>query len=51
MDTIELEGMVFSGRHGVRPAERAKAQEFKVDVKVDADLAEAGHTDSVGTAE
>ena len=48
VDEIELEGMVFSGRHGVRPAEREKSQEFKVDVKVDADLAEAGRTDSVG---
>ncbi|MEA2655723.1 MAG: 7,8-dihydroneopterin aldolase/epimerase/oxygenase [Chloroflexota bacterium] len=48
MDTIELAGMVFSGRHGVRPAERNKPQEFKVDVKLDADLAEAGRTDSVG---
>ena len=47
MDEIELEGMVFSGRHGVRPAEREKPQEFKVDVKLDADLAEAGRTDSV----
>jgi dihydroneopterin aldolase len=47
MDRIELEGMVFSGRHGVRPAERQEAQEFKVDVEVDADLLAPGRSDSV----
>jgi dihydroneopterin aldolase len=47
MDRIALEGMVFSGRHGVRPAERADPQEFKVDVKVDADLSVPGGNDRV----
>jgi dihydroneopterin aldolase len=47
MDRIQLEGMVFSGRHGVRPAERKEPQEFKVDIKVDADLSEAGRSDKV----
>jgi dihydroneopterin aldolase len=47
MDQIELEGMVFSGRHGVRPAEREERQEFKVDVRVDADLAAPGRSDKV----
>jgi dihydroneopterin aldolase len=47
MDRIQLEGMVFSGRHGVRPAERAEAQEFTVDVTVDADLTAPGRSDSV----
>ena len=47
MDRIELEGMVFGGRHGVRPAERAEPQEFKVDVKVDADLVAPGRSDNV----
>ena len=47
MDRIELEGMVFSGRHGVRPAEREHAQEFKVDVKLDTDLLAAGGSDRV----
>jgi dihydroneopterin aldolase len=47
MDRIELEGMVFSGRHGVRPAERELPQEFKVDVKLDADLLAAGVSDRV----
>jgi dihydroneopterin aldolase len=45
MDRIELRGMSFHGRHGVRDAERESAQEFKVDVDVDADLAEAGRSD------
>ncbi|TMC32676.1 MAG: dihydroneopterin aldolase, partial [Chloroflexi bacterium] len=31
MDRIELRGMSFHGRHGVRDAERESAQEFKVD--------------------
>lgn len=47
MDRIFLEGMVFRGRHGVRPAEREQAQEFKVDVEVDTDLLEPGRTDRV----
>ena len=47
MDRIELEGMVFSGRHGVRPAEREQAQEFWVDVELDADLVPAGRSDRV----
>lgn len=45
MDRIELRGMAFQGRHGVRPAEREQPQEFKVDIEVEADLAEAGRTD------
>jgi dihydroneopterin aldolase len=45
VDRIRLEGMSFSGRHGVRPAEREQAQEFKVDIALDADLSEAGRTD------
>jgi dihydroneopterin aldolase len=47
VDTIELVGMSFNGRHGVRPAERENAQEFNVDVELEADLAEAGRTDSL----
>jgi dihydroneopterin aldolase len=48
VDRIELEGMVFSGRHGVRLAEREQPQEFKVDVELEADLVKAGRSDSVG---
>jgi dihydroneopterin aldolase len=45
MDRIELRGMSFQGRHGVGDAERARAQEFKVDVEVEADLRSAGDSD------
>ncbi len=47
MDRILLEGMSFHGRHGVRPAERNQAQEFKVDVAVDCDLSEPGRSDRI----
>jgi 7,8-dihydroneopterin aldolase/epimerase/oxygenase len=47
MDRIQLEGMSFHGRHGVRPAEREQPQEFKVTVEVDIDLSEAGRTDRI----
>jgi dihydroneopterin aldolase len=47
VDLIVLEGMVFRGRHGVRPAEREQDQEFKVDVELDSDLAQAGISDRV----
>jgi dihydroneopterin aldolase len=47
VDQIVLEGMAFSGRHGVRQAEREQAQEFKVDVKLDADLFKPGRSDRV----
>src|SRR5256714_11225590 len=45
MDRVELRGMSFQGRHGVRTAEREQPQEFKVDIELEADLAEAGRTD------
>ncbi len=45
MDRIELRGMRFQGRHGVRDAERGQPQEFTVDIKIEADLAAAGRTD------
>jgi dihydroneopterin aldolase len=47
MDRILLQGMSFHGRHGVRPAERERPQEFKVDVEVDCDLSEPGRTDRI----
>ena len=49
MDRIELCGMAFWGRHGVRDAERAEAQQFWVDVEVESDLAEAGRSDDLAT--
>jgi dihydroneopterin aldolase len=45
VDRIVLEGMSFSGRHGVRPAERDQPQEFKVTIELEADLSEPGRTD------
>jgi dihydroneopterin aldolase len=45
VDRIVLQGMAFSGRHGVGAAERQHAQRFKVDVELDVDLSEAGRTD------
>ena len=47
MDRIELRGMSFQGRHGVRPAEREQAQEFKVDLEIEADLGPAGESDDL----
>src|SRR4029077_204259 len=47
MDRILLEGMSFEGRHGVRPAERERPQEFKVDVEIDCDLSEPGMSDRI----
>ena len=47
MDRILLEGMSFQGRHGVRPEERERPQEFKVDIEVDADLSESGKSDRI----
>ena len=45
MDRIELRGLSFQGRHGVGAEERAQAQEFMVDIRVEADLTEAERTD------
>jgi dihydroneopterin aldolase len=39
--------MSFQGRHGVRDEERRQPQEFKVDIKIDADLRDAGRTDKL----
>ena len=47
MDRIELRGMSFHGRHGVRDEEREHAQEFKVDVEVETDVGQAGRSDKL----
>ena len=47
VDRILLEGLSFQGRHGVRPAERERPQEFKVDIEVDCDLSEPGKSDRI----
>lgn len=38
---------MFNGRHGVRPAEREKAQPFEVDIEVETDLSTPGRSDRV----
>jgi len=48
VDRIQLTGMSFQGRHGVRDAERAGTQEFKVDIEIEADLAAPARTDQLG---
>lgn len=40
-----MEGMAFFGHHGVFPAERELGARFVVDVALEADLADAGHSD------
>ena len=47
MDRIQLQGMSFQGRHGARPTERERSQEFKVDIEVDCDLKQPGRTDQL----
>jgi dihydroneopterin aldolase len=47
VDRILLEGMTFSGRHGVSAAEREHAQQFSVDIEVETDLNVPGRTDRV----
>jgi dihydroneopterin aldolase len=47
VDRIRLEGLVFSGRHGVGDAEREKPQPFTVDIEVEADLQPAGSSDRI----
>ncbi len=47
MDRIQLEGMVFKGRHGVSDSERARTQEFRVDVELETSLARPGNTDRI----
>ena len=47
-DRIVLSGLRFFGDHGALPEERARGQEFIVDVEVEADLAAAGRSDALG---
>ena len=39
--------MVFTGKHGLSDAERARAQRFTVDVELEADLARAARSDKI----
>jgi dihydroneopterin aldolase len=45
VDRIVLEGMVFSGKHGVSDAERARPQRFAVDIELESNLTRAGSSD------
>jgi len=47
MDRILLQGMVFKGRHGVTARERARPQEFSVDIELETDLAMPGRSDDI----
>ncbi|KAA3636235.1 MAG: dihydroneopterin aldolase [Calditrichaeota bacterium] len=47
-DIIRLNGLSFYGYHGVTAAEKETGRMFEVDCEVAVDLAEAGHTDSLG---
>jgi dihydroneopterin aldolase len=46
-DRIVLSNMVFEGRHGVEPAERASPQRFEVDVEIHLDTRPAGLADDL----
>jgi dihydroneopterin aldolase len=46
-DEVFLEGMRFYAYHGVNPEERVQGQRFVVDVRIAADLREAGGTDDL----
>jgi 7,8-dihydroneopterin aldolase/epimerase/oxygenase len=44
-DVIRLVGLSFYGYHGVTAAEKETGRQFEVDCEIEADLAEAGHSD------
>lgn len=46
-DEVFLEGLRFYAFHGVNPEERAQGQRFLVDVRLAADLREAGRDDDL----
>lgn len=46
-DTLTLFHLRLSGRHGVLPQEKTRAQEFDVTVRLELPLAEAGRTDDL----
>lgn len=47
-DRIDLKGIEVYAKHGVLEQEQEKAQVFRVDVAVFADLSAAGETDDLG---
>jgi dihydroneopterin aldolase len=46
-DRIRIDGMVFTGRHGVTAEERRRGQRFEVDVELGLDLEPAARTDDL----
>jgi len=46
-DEVFLDGLRFYAYHGVNPEERAQGQRFTVDVRLVADLRDAGRTDDL----
>ena len=47
MDTIELTGLVFMGRHGVKHNERMNTQRIQVDATLELELRYPGETDEL----
>jgi 7,8-dihydroneopterin aldolase/epimerase/oxygenase len=46
-DRLELRGLRVLGTHGALPEEQVRAQPFELDVDIEADLSDAGRTDSL----
>lgn len=49
-DRLALRGMRFSGRHGVHPEEKERAQPFEIDLILHADLGRAAASDDLADA-
>ena len=49
LDEVFLEGLRFYAYHGNNPEERVQGQRFVVDVRLSADLSEAGRTDNLSS--
>jgi dihydroneopterin aldolase len=47
-DRIVLRGLRALGTHGVLPEEHQRAQPFEVDLDLEVDLRQAGHSDALG---
>jgi dihydroneopterin aldolase len=46
-DRVRLDGMQFTGHHGVSPEERRDRQRIEVDVALEVDLTDAGRSDDL----
>ncbi|MEK7107180.1 MAG: dihydroneopterin aldolase, partial [Patescibacteria group bacterium] len=47
MDRIFIEKLVLAGKHGVSDSERARAQEFHIDISAETGTKTAGKTDDI----